>query len=136
MRDLLEPAILRPFLIAATMYAILNLAGLNIMIFYCNSIFQYSGSSLHYNVNSIIVAIVLLVSSLVAISIITRLPRKVILVTSIAGMAVCYAILGACFHSIEKGAVLLLPPPSSSPCLLMLLPPPTSRRQGGWRRGR
>lgn len=104
-RDLLEPAILRPFLIAATMYAILNLAGLNIMIFYCNSIFQYSGSSLHYNVNSIIVAIVLLVSSLVAISIITRLPRKVILVTSIAGMAVCYAILGACFHSIEKGWV-------------------------------
>ena len=106
LRDLLQPEILKPFRIALTMYFILNLSGLNIMIFYCNSIFQYSGSSLNYNVASIIVAIVLLLSSFFAIVIISRLPRKVILVTSISGMAICYIVLGACFQAIEKGAVL------------------------------
>ena len=101
--DLLEPAILKPFLIAITMYIILNLTGLNIMIFYCNTIFQYSGSSLNYNVASIIVAILLLISSFLAIIVITKLPRKIILITSIVGMAVCYLILGGCFHQLEKG---------------------------------
>ena len=66
--DLLEPAILKPFLIAITMYAILNLSGLNIMIFYCNFIFKYSGFSLNHDMASII----LLVSSLLAIFIITK----------------------------------------------------------------
>ena len=80
--DLLEPAILKPFLIAITMYAILNLSGLNIMIFYCNTIFQYSGSSLNHNVASIIVAILLLISSFLAIIVIKVLPRKIILITS------------------------------------------------------
>ena len=70
--DLLEPAILKPFLIAITMYAILNLSGLNIMIFYCNSIFFYSGSSLDYKLASIVVGVVLLVSSLLAIFIISK----------------------------------------------------------------
>jgi len=101
--DLLEPAILKPFLIAITMYAILNLSGLNIMIFYCNTIFQYSGSSLNHNVASIIVAILLLISSFLAIIVIKVLPRKIILITSIVGMSICYLILGGCFHQLEKG---------------------------------
>ena len=111
--DLLEPAILKPFLIAITMYFIMNLTGLNIMIFYCNTIFQYSGSSLNYNVASIIVAILLLISSFLAIIVITKLPRKIILVTSVVGMAVCYLILGACFHELEKGGFSAFDPKSS-----------------------
>lgn len=104
-KDLLEPAIFKPFTIAIIMYFFLNLSGLNIMIFYCNSIFFYSGSSLNSNVASIIAAIVLLVSSFVAIIIITKLPRKIILIVSMAGMSVCYVILGACFRSIEEGDI-------------------------------
>ena len=111
--SLLEKSILKPFLISFTMFVFLNLSGLNIMIFYCNTIFQYSGSSLNYNVASIIVAILLLISSFLAIIVITKLPRKIILVTSVVGMAVCYLILGACFHELEKGGFSAFDPKSS-----------------------
>ena len=119
--DLLEPAILKPFLIAITMYAILNLSGLNIMIFYCNPIFQYSGSSLNHNVASIIVAILLLISSFLAIIVIKVLPRKIILITSIVGMSICYLILGGCFHQLEKGRSSPFSRQSTYPLLFVIL---------------
>ena len=40
------------------MFIFLNLSGLNIMIFYCNSIFLYSGSSLNDELASIVVVMV------------------------------------------------------------------------------
>jgi len=101
-KDLLEPATLRPFMITLTMYFFLNMSGMNIMIFYCNSIFFYSGSNIDSNVASIIVAIILLFSSFIAIGIITKLNRKIILISSMFGMGVCYVILGGCFYHIEK----------------------------------
>ena len=101
-KALLEPSTLKPFLIALTMYFFLNVCGMNIMIFYCNSIFFHSGSKLDSSVASIIVGIVLLISSFVAIIIITKLNRKVILITSMLGMGICYGILGGCFYIIEN----------------------------------
>ena len=70
--SLLEKSILKPFLISFTMFVFLNLSGLNIMIFYCNAIFKYSGSSISEKIAAIIVGIVLLVSSFVAIGAITK----------------------------------------------------------------
>ena len=69
---LLERSILKPFLIALTMFFFLNLCGLNIMIFYCEVIFKYSGSSIDSKLAAIIVGIVLLVSSFVAIIAISK----------------------------------------------------------------
>ena len=54
------------------MFVFLNLSGLNIMIFYCNAIFKYSGSSMSEKIAAIIVGIVLLVSSFIAIGAITK----------------------------------------------------------------
>ena len=54
------------------MFVFLNLSGLNIMIFYCNAIFKYSGSSISDKVAAIIVGIVLLGSSFVAIVVISK----------------------------------------------------------------
>ena len=70
--SLLEKSILKPFLISFTMFVFLNLSGLNIMIFYCNAIFKYSGSSISEKIAAIIVGIVLLVSSFIAIGAITK----------------------------------------------------------------
>ena len=70
--SLLQPNILKPFMIGFIMFVFLNLSGLNIMIFYCNIIFKYSGSSLNHDMASIVVGIILLVSSLLAIFIITK----------------------------------------------------------------
>ena len=72
-KSLLEPSTLKPFLITLTMYFFMNMCGMNIMIFYCNSIFFYSSSNFDSNVALIIVAFILLISSFIAIVIITNL---------------------------------------------------------------
>ena len=69
---LIQPSVIKPFIIGFIMFVFLNLSGLNIMIFYCNSIFFYSGSPLNHEMASIVVGVVLLVSSLLAIFIITK----------------------------------------------------------------
>ena len=71
-KGLLEKSILKPFLIALTMFVFLNLSGLNIMIFYCNAIFKYSGSSISDKGSAIVVGFVLLFSSFVAIGAIVK----------------------------------------------------------------
>ena len=70
--SLIQPSVIKPFIIGFIMFVFLNLSGLNIMIFYCNSIFLYSGSSLNHELASIVVGVILLVSSLLAIFIITK----------------------------------------------------------------
>ena len=72
LRGLLEKSILKPFLIAFTMFVFLKLSGLNVMIFYCNVIFKYSGSSISDKGAAIIVGFVLLLSSFVAIGAIVK----------------------------------------------------------------
>ena len=67
-----EKSVLKPFLISFTMFIFLKLSGLNVMIFYCNAIFKYSGSSLSEKGASILVGVVLLLSSFVAIGAIVR----------------------------------------------------------------
>lgn len=68
----MEKSILKPFLVAFIMFVFLNSCGLNIMIFYCNTIFKYSGSKLDSKIAAIIVGIILLVSSFLAILVITK----------------------------------------------------------------
>ena len=54
------------------MFVFLKLSGLNVMVFYCNAIFKYSGSSLSEKEASIVVGIVLLLSSFVALGAIVK----------------------------------------------------------------
>jgi len=103
-KSLGEKSILKPFLISIFMMLFLNISGMNVMIFYCNSIFFYSNAGIPSDVASVIVGIVLLLSCFVAIFCITRLGRRVILITSMLGMSVCYFILGGCFYVIESAA--------------------------------
>jgi hypothetical protein len=61
-----------------------------------------SATSIDPNVASIIVAITLLVSSIVALVVVSRLNRKVMLVISMLGMAVCHVVLAVCFYVDEQ----------------------------------
>ena len=67
-----EKSVLKPFLISFTMFVFLKLSGLNVMVFYCNAIFKYSGSSLSEKEASIVVGGVLLLSSFVALGAIVK----------------------------------------------------------------
>ena len=95
---LLEPQVLKPFVISLTMMFFLMMSGFNVMVFYCVTIFQTSGSSLDPNMASVVVGAVLLISCFIALAIVSQLGRKLILVTSIFGMAACHIILGTCYH--------------------------------------
>jgi len=96
--QLLEPEVIKPFIISMMMMFFLQMSGFNVMVFYCSSIFQMCDSSISPGVASVIVAVVLLVSCFVALGVVSQLSRKVMLVTSIFGMAVCHFTLGACFY--------------------------------------
>jgi hypothetical protein len=61
-----------------------------------------SASSIDANVASIIVAITLLVSSIVALVVVSRLNRKLMLIISMLGMAVCHVVLAVCFYYNEQ----------------------------------
>lgn len=100
-RALFEGNVWKPFMISVLMMFFLNFSGLNVMIFYCNTIFYYSKAEINPNAASVIVGFVLLFSCVAAIIFITRLGRKVILLVSMAGMSLCYAVLGGCFYAIE-----------------------------------
>jgi len=95
---LLEPEVIRPFMVSLMMMLFLQMSGFNVMVFYCGTIFVYSGSSINPSLSNIIVGVVLLASCFIALGVVTRLGRKVILVVSILGMGVCHALLGFCFH--------------------------------------
>ncbi|XP_023323438.1 facilitated trehalose transporter Tret1-2 homolog [Eurytemora carolleeae] len=100
-----EASILKPFLISIFMMFFLNLSGMTVMIFYCNSIFMYSRANISSNLGSVVVGLVLLVSCVAAIFFITRMGRRVILIASMSGMTVCYFLLGGCFYAIESANV-------------------------------
>jgi len=95
---LLEPQVLKPFVISLTMMFFLMMSGFNVMVFYCVTIFQTAGSSLDPNMASVVVGAVLLISCFIALAIVSQLGRKVILVTSIFGMSLSHIILGTCYH--------------------------------------
>ena len=66
-RRLMDKSIMKPFMISFTMFEFFFLSGFNIMIFYCNTIFKYSGSNLEPKLATIIVGALFLISSFVAI---------------------------------------------------------------------
>lgn len=98
---LLDPEVIKPFAICMMMMFFLQMSGFNVMVFYCVTIFQKSGSVVHPSLASIIVGCVLVLSCFVALGVVSRLNRKVMLVGSILGMAACHATLGASFYFIE-----------------------------------
>ena len=99
---LLQPEIFKPFIISLLMMFFLQMSGFNVMVFYCGIIFQEAGSSIDSNTASIIVGSVLLLSCFVALAVVSQLGRKVMLVTSIFGMAASHLLLGTCFYLKEQ----------------------------------
>merc|ERR1711874_218093 len=90
--------VLKPFIISLAMMFFLMMSGFNVMVFYVVTIFDTAGSSLDPNLSSVVVGAVLLISCFIALAIVSQLGRKLILVTSIFGMAACHIILGTCYH--------------------------------------
>ncbi|XP_070505112.1 facilitated trehalose transporter Tret1 [Chironomus tepperi] len=87
----------KAFIISAGLLAFQQLSGINVVLFYCQSIFETAGSSLKPAIATIIVGIVMVISSACTPLIVDRLGRKVILLFSAAGMTIALALLGMFF---------------------------------------
>ena len=94
---------MKPFLIGLFMMFFLQMSGFNVMVFYCVPIFHSAGVSLDPHLASIMVGATLLLSCFVALAVVSQLGRKVVLVTSILGMAGCNILLGTCYHLRDTG---------------------------------
>lgn len=88
----------KPFAVSLGMMFLLQFSALNVLVYYAVSIFQLSEVSIDPNVASIIVGLTLLVSCMVALVVVSRLSRKLMLVTSILFMGICHIVLAICFH--------------------------------------
>jgi len=95
---LLKSETAKPFLVCLMMMFFLQLSGFNVMVFYCQVIFQVSGSSIEPSLASIIVGGVLLLSCFVSLAVVSKLSRKAMLVGSMLGMSICQFVLGGCLH--------------------------------------
>ena len=95
---LLEPEILKPFIISLLMMFFLQMSGFNVMVFYCGFIFREVGSTIDPDTASIVVGSVLLLSCFVALLVVSQMNRKLMLILSILGMAAAHLVLGTCFY--------------------------------------
>lgn len=87
----------KAFIISAGLLTFQQLSGINVVLFYCQSIFETAGSDLKPAIATIIVGAVMVFSSGCTPLIVDRLGRKLILLFSAAGMAISLALLGMFF---------------------------------------
>lgn len=81
-----------------------QLSGITAVIFYTGSIFRDAGSSLDPPIATMLVGLAQVLSTIVAISLIDRAGRKILLLLSALVMAVCLAVLGYYFHHKTSGS--------------------------------
>ncbi|GAB0096483.1 TRET1 [Sergentomyia squamirostris] len=88
---------LKALIICAGLISFQQLSGINVVLFYSQVIFQKTGSSLEPAIATIIVGIVQVIASGCTPLVVDRLGRKIILLVSGIGMAVCHGLLGLYF---------------------------------------
>nr|CAD7424485.1 unnamed protein product [Timema monikensis] len=81
-----------------------QLTGINAILFYCQTIFQTSGSGLDSSVATIIVGTVMLLASTCTPFVVDSLGRRILLLFSAGGMAVSLAALGTFFNLQNNGS--------------------------------
>ena len=96
---------LPPFVMAMMLMLLQQLSGINAVLFYTTEIFEDAGSSVEPNLATIIVGVVQMVSTFVAVVLVDRLGRKVLLLFSDAIMGACLLVLGVYFYLKSAGNV-------------------------------
>nr|CAD7460396.1 unnamed protein product [Timema tahoe] len=98
-RDLIATkATITALYISIGLVSLQQLTGINAILFYCQTIFETSGSSLDSSVATIIIGTVMLLASTLTPFVVDSLGRRILLLISAGGMAVSLAALGTFFH--------------------------------------
>ncbi|XP_031354436.1 facilitated trehalose transporter Tret1-like isoform X2 [Photinus pyralis] len=91
-------AVRRAFLAAVGLTIIQQMSGIDSVLFYTVQVFQAAGTNLDPYMSSIIVALVELVSTVIAVFVIEKAGRKVFLYISCMGTGLCLATLALYYH--------------------------------------
>lgn len=103
-RELLQRNNLKPLAISLGLMLFQQFSGINAVIFYAQSIFKESGSSMNDSEGTIIIGCVNFIATFVATLLIDRLGRKALLYISSVVMVISLALLGTFFYYKNTGA--------------------------------
>lgn len=98
MKDLLQPHILKPVLISLATMFFQQTSGINAVLFNLGSIFESANTGMDFNDSAIVVGIVQVIATAVAVPLMDRAGRKILLTTSAAVMALSLVALGLAFY--------------------------------------
>lgn len=101
LKQLLEPALRRPLIIAVGLAILQQITGVNTILFYGSLIYtEHAGSQTASSalLANVIVGATNFVFTIVALAIIDKIGRKAILMLSSGGMGISLIVLGALFH--------------------------------------
>jgi sugar porter (SP) family MFS transporter len=106
---LFKKAHARGIFVAITVGAFTQLAGINAILYYLNSIFELAGaSSISSAQQSVAVGATNMIATLIAMTLIDRIGRKKLLLTGTVGLTLCLTAVGWIFHT-HAHMKLLLP---------------------------
>lgn len=89
----------RPILLALAIGCFNQLAGINAILYYLNDIFSYAGfNRISGSMQAVIIGLTNLIFTLVAMTVIDKMGRKLLLLVGSVGMAICLGLVGAILH--------------------------------------
>lgn len=124
--DLLDRRMFRVLVLGVVLAVFQQWCGINVIFNYAEEIFRAAG----YDISDVLKNIawtgsVNLVFTLVALGVVDRGGRRVLMLVGSAGLAVIYTVLGVCYHSGVKGWPMLVLVLSAIGCYAMSLAPVT-----------
>ncbi|XP_015120401.1 facilitated trehalose transporter Tret1 [Diachasma alloeum] len=91
-------AAIRGLIIAFGLMFFQQLSGVNAIIFYSGSIFEAAGSTMDSNISTIVVGVMQVIAVFVSTLVVDKLGRRLLLLVSVAAMAVSALVLGVYFN--------------------------------------
>jgi len=125
-QDLLEPKMLNVLVLGIVLAVFQQWCGINVIFNYADEIFRAAG----YDISDVLKNIawtgsVNLVFTFVALGVVDRGGRRVLMLFGASGLAIIYAALGFCYHNGVKGLPMLLLVLAAIGCYAMSLAPVT-----------
>ncbi|KAK9722416.1 Sugar transporter [Popillia japonica] len=104
---------IKALIISVLLCVFQQLSGINVVLFYAQTIFEASGISMSSEIPPIIIGAMQFISSFVSPVLVDRLGRKILLLGSAVGMAVAEIVLGVYFYlkddGVDVGSINFLP---------------------------
>jgi SP family arabinose:H+ symporter-like MFS transporter len=125
-RMLLDPRMRRVLLLGVTLAVLQQWCGINVIFNYAEEVFSaagYSVSDILFNI--VVTGAVNVAFTFVAIGLVDRYGRRVLLLTGAAGLAIIYTFLGGLYYAHSRGVHMLVLVVAAIGCYAMSLAPVT-----------